>query len=899
MSPGADMGLSQAQAAAVADTRPQVLVAAAAGSGKTRLLVASVVRALVDEQLPIERLVAVTFTRKAGAELAARVREALEACGRTDLALSLDSAMVGTIDSLCRRLVKERALEAEVDPGCGVLEAEAAELVKADVINRSWEAVAQQADEERLRALARHGAGLRRDVVALYDRLRALGQEEPRVDIPAGPPETEARRRLERAVGEALAEGVARDRPSASLQSDLEKLRELTAWLEEPAQTRVGEAALLASAEYFPSRRTRTMEEHFAPVRAALTDYRCALAEPLLAPLTDLVNALLSEFHRGYTSAKAERGLADFADLELKARALLMRSGADGQSDEALGACAPAPMEGAFLLVDEFQDTNELQCAILSQLGADRILMVGDERQSIYRFRGADVDVFRRRREALDCAEVPASQGSLHRLDVNYRSSTQILNFINALFSRQDFFGGEFAPLSADPSRTPVGPAGGGSERVGPTELPTAVQVLVAERRPASDEDSRLVSGRQAEAEALARAAHDLVRVEGWRQRDIVVLLPTQIEVEAYQEALLSEGLDVYVVRGKGYYAQEEVTDVTSLLRVLVSPHDDLALLSVLRSPLVALSDDALYLLGKRRRTERARSLWQVVSDGGLDCLDSGDRAALSLFLERTGQLRARVGRPGLARFIDEAISAFSYDLCLLAARGGRMRFANVRKLMRLADEFESAEGPDLPRFLSVIRSMGQIADREGSAPTLGENEDVVRIMTVHQAKGLEFPVVMLAGLGADAHRPDAASFAVGADGRVGVFLKGFRKDTYETYDPHWGPAADIAADEVRREREEDVRLLYVAMTRAQERLLLVGARPLKDSMDGSRIGRIVSALGLSEFPAGGETASLRCLSATVTGIGPEDPAETRPGSARATSSGSRGAMRGAGAAPR
>ena len=141
---------------------------------------------------------------------------------------------------------------------------------------------------------------------------------------------------------------------------------------------------------------------------------------------------------------------------------------------------------------------------------------------------------------------------------------------------------------------------------------------------------------------------------------------------------------------------------------------------------------------------------------------------------------------------------------------------------------------------------MGQVSDREGSAPTLGEGEDVVRVMTVHQAKGLEFPVVVLAGLGADVHRPETSTFAVGSDGRVGMFLKGYRSTTYESHDPCWGPAAEIAAEEQRREQEEDVRLLYVAMTRAQERLVLVGARPTKDAMEGSRIGRVVAALGLA-----------------------------------------------------
>jgi ATP-dependent helicase/nuclease subunit A len=853
-----DKSLSPAQQAAVRDPRPQVLVAAAAGSGKTKLLVAAVVKALVDEQLPVERLVAVTFTRKAGAELASRVREALEACGRVDLARALDSASVGTIDSLCRRLVKDQALTVGVDPACAVLEAGAAELVKREVIDRIWGAVVEQADETTLEVLAAQGKNLCEDVVALYDRLRSLGQEEPRITVPVGRSEKEARARLTEALKHALAAGAADPKPSASLAADLDKSRACLDWLEGPPAEREGDAALRASAGFFPTRRTPGMEGHLEPMRSALTAYRCVLAEARLRPLADVVNTLLAEFHRLYTARKSEHGLVDFADLELKARALVTQAASDAR--------VVGPLYGSYLLVDEFQDTNELQCAILGGLGAERMLMVGDERQSIYRFRGADVDVFKKRRRALASGESPGQPGGLHRLDVNYRSTPEILAFVNGLFSHRGLFGEDFALLAPDPDRVAVRPGGAPAVATAPA---ARVEVLVAERRREGEGDGRSVPMQQAEAEALAAHVRGMLDHEGWRQRDIVVLLPTQTQVELYKHALDAQRVTAYLVRGKGYYTQEEVIDVICLLRLLLNPHDDLAMVSALRSPLVGLSDDGLYLLGRERRVRRARSLWDVVRGKGVEVLSAADRDALALFVERTGQIRPRVGRPGLARLIDDAISAFSYDLCLLAAPEGGRRFANVRKLMRLAEEFELATGPDLAAFLAAVKSTGQVSDREGSAPTLGEGDDVVRVMTVHQAKGLEFPVVVLAGLGADAHRPGTSTFAVGSDGRVGLFLKGYRNQTYEPYDPCWGPAAEIAVEEVLKEQEEDVRLLYVAMTRAQERLVLVGARPAKDAMDKSRIGRIVSALGLSTFPASGEVARVEGLSAKVVGVEP------------------------------
>ena len=170
-------------------------------------------------------------------------------------------------------------------------------------------------------------------------------------------------------------------------------------------------------------------------------------------------------------------------------------------------------------------------------------------------------------------------------------------------------------------------------------------------------------------------------------------------------------------------------------------------------APLAGLSDDGLYLLGRKER-RKGDSLWEAARDavcgGRVEALGSNDRHLLSDFMEQLDELKAGMGRPGLARLIDECVSAFDYDLCLLASPEGKRRFANVRKLMRLADDFERLEGPDLAGFLSLLSSIDELSDREGSAPTLAEGEDVVRMMTVHRAKGLEFLTVILGGLGSD-----------------------------------------------------------------------------------------------------------------------------------------------------
>ena len=856
-----NMRLSALQEGAVLDERSPLLVAAGAGSGKTSLLVAYFVRALVDKGVPPERLVAVTFTRKAAAELSGRIRDSLEGLGRTDLARSLGAANIGTIHSLCRRLIRERPLEAGVDPACSVLEAESAWLVKDQISRTVWDRVVEETDEDGLEALASGGDGLRKEVVPLYDRLRGLGWERPQVPIPASTSAPEARSGLLRSLGEALTAGAEVSRPSTTLQNDLGRLQACSLRLEDGEATVSCVAELALTQSFFPSRKTSSLEPYFEPVRAALTRYRTTLAEERLRPVVRVMNQLLERFHESYQAHKEEKGLLDFADLELRARHLVL----------AAGSSLPA-MPGSWVLIDEFQDTNEMQCSILEGLGASRLVMVGDERQSIYRFRGADVDVFRRRRSRLETDGPGAPTGGLRRLDINYRSRPEILAFINGLFGHDSFFGTWFVPL-----RSPEPSGEATTESVAGLDALTApVEVLVVSRAEDAEQSGPNAAIQRAEARVIAARARRLVDEEGLAQRDIVVLLPAQTHVNIYQQELVDNGLAVYIVRGQGYYSQEEVVDVTCLLRLLVNPHDDLALIAVLRSPLACVSDDALYLLGRESRRKRD-SLWEVVARPDPDGLAADDRLRLAAFVERFAALRRRVGRPGLPRLIDDAVTGCDYDVCVLGSADGRRRFANLRKLMRLAGEYEALEGPDLAGFVGLLQSMGDLADREGSAPTLAEGEDVVRVMTVHQAKGLEFPVVVLAGLGSDVPRGPNGEFVVGDDGRVGVFLRGSQRATYETQDLCWGPAAEIVAEERGKEQEEDVRLLYVAMTRAKQKLVLVGARPSNDSLTGCRIGRIVTALGLAAFPEEGTTLPLESVHAVVAGIPPPHADEGRP----------------------
>ena len=919
-----DQWLSPGQQGILADGSRRILVAAGAGSGKTRLLVAYFLKALLEDGVPLDGLAAVTFTKKAAAELLSRIREALYEAGRPDLARDLDGASIGTIHGLCSRLLRGNAVAAGIDPAFSVLEAEAASLLKEEVRAEIWSEAVEQATEAGLEVLARHRRTFEEELVPLYERLRSLGMARfaVRIATSAAPDLVRTRARLLAAAEgtlKAASEPVGGARKGGA---DICLVEECLTWLTGPgcrpsvvkdfdsfvteaaspagagstpdsaASAAVGSAhlaragavptaeatapmsglahstvtvaesaaaaaaALEATKGFFPSRRARALQDQFEEVRSALTAYRQSLAALCLWPMLAATNDLLGRFHTRYLERKRERGLLDFSDLELSARALV-ETRTDGDTSF-LGA-------GSRLMVDEFQDTNQLQCSILDGLHAAAGLMVGDERQSIYRFRGADVDVFMSRQHEL---LLHPEEGAVHRLDVSYRARAEVLEFINRLFAGPGFFGPRHAPLRCGRAETgrSVGDSAGRTDRL----LSPAVEILCSDRLRDEGLDGPSPSMQQAEAEAVAARVLRLVTEEGWQQRDVVVLLPALTQVDAYHRALSARNISTYVVRGKGYYSREEISDLRCLLGVLVDPHDDLALLALLRSPLVGLSDDALFYLGREAKNAHADSLWAVVRDPGCLPLPGDDQAPrLSRAVSVLETLARYLGRPGLARLIDRAVTAFEYDLCLLAAPEGRRRFANVRKLMRLADEYETVEGPDLAGFVRLIDTIGELSDDEGSAPTLAEDEDAVRVMTIHQAKGLEFPVVVLAGLGSDSPGSRNGAYLVGHDGRMAVVLKDSRRPSYETCDLALGPAEEIIEDEACRERDEDVRLMYVAMTRAQERLFLVGARP-SGPLESCRLGRIALALGLDGLPAAGETWGLQDLDAVVRGVAGE-----------------------------
>ena len=532
------------------------------------------------------------------------------------------------------------------------------------------------------------------------------------------------------------------------------------------------------------------------------------------------IRALLEAYDLEYRRLKAERSGADFADLELRALELLRAPGPIGDAWRE---------RFAHVMVDEFQDTNRVQLALIDAIRgpATRLFVVGDEFQSIYRFRHADLDVFRERRAAAvhdpAVAELP--------LRGNFRARTEVLAAID--FIGQATFGDEFTPLEAGLAPAPE-PAGGAPV----TEL--LITDTSGDRTPgggwrADDIDldappAETIPAYVAEARFLAQRLAEL-RSAGVERGDMVVLLRAFTHVDTFEEALARADLAPYVVGGRGYWSQQQVEDTLRLLGVVANPLDDEILFGALASPACGVSADALWLLRQAARDGdgRNRHVWQSIERGTwTDGMPADDVERLEGFRELLASLRSEAALRPLDALVDRVITAFGYDLEILEMKDGPLRMANVRKLMRLAAEYEEHDGRNLRGFLEFAEERTRRDEREGMAAVRVEGHDGVRVMTVHAAKGLEFPVVAVAdmgrGLGTGFSNPDLiAGRLPGEVGDPGGARFGMRLPVAAGESLRLWHLVELCDEELAAEIEEALRLTYVAATRAQERLILSG----------------------------------------------------------------------------
>jgi ATP-dependent helicase/nuclease subunit A len=761
---GDETDRTPAQRAAIEARDRDVFTEAGAGAGKTGVLVERYCDAVTEDGVGPESILAFTFTERAAGEMRERVR---------------------------RRLM-ERAHSAARD---GQPE-RASEIARAAREGeRAWITTIHGFCR---RVLATHPVAARMD-----PRFRVLD-------------EAEAARLGERAFDTALEEVVAERGAGAARFAAAFRgpsLREMVQGAHERLRSQGVQPPRLPNPG--PPRRSVKGKDETAELNPE--------ESRLAGDGVDAFSALLAAYDRHYELLKAERSGADFEDLELRALELLQSTGPVSEAWRD---------RFAHVMVDEFQDTNRVQLALVDALvGPEtRLFVVGDEFQSIYRFRHADLDVFRGRRAAA-AADVAVDELPLRG---NFRSRPDVLAAVDFLGGA--LFGERFSALEAGREVEEGDPLGGAPA----TEL---LLTDISDDRPgkatgwrAEDVDLGQSPGETnpayvAEARFLAARLREL-HESGVPRGDMVVLLRAFTHVDAFSEALERFDLAPYVVGGRGYWSQQQVEDALRLLGVVANPLDDELLYGALASPACGVSPDALWLLRQAATDDedRPQHVWPTIEEGAWPkTLPTADLSRLERFREILAGLRAEAPLRPLDELIDRVISAFDYDLAVLAMNDGQRRTANLRKLMRLAADYEEHDGRDLRGFLDFAEERTSRDEREGMAALGVEGHDGVRVMTVHAAKGLEFPVVAAADLGrrlgAGFRYPNLVIGRLPGDvgdptgARLGMRLPVAGAEPIRLWD-----LVELCDEEEHSEVEEALRLVYVAASRAQERLILTGA---------------------------------------------------------------------------
>ncbi|HET7136763.1 MAG TPA: UvrD-helicase domain-containing protein [Gaiellaceae bacterium] len=814
--PGAAV-VNPEQRAAV-EAKGEVFVSAGAGTGKTTVLVERFVQAVCEQGVDVESVLVITYTRKAAGELRARIRAALRARGRHDLARRLDGAWISTIHGFCSRLLRAHPFAVGIDPRYRELDDEHGAVIRGEAFEHALASFCSTRESERLRLLATYGAqGLRRKLTAVYETLRSAGREL-RLELSEQADLSERLAELHDEARALAGEAGSTDKQLAAARSALaltttnpERLQDLST--------------------------LRASGERAAAFEAARKRLEQAAFDELALRDKDLLQELLDLFAAEYAAAKQRESALDFEDLQLLTRDLL-RDHVDVREQEQLRFRA--------IMVDEFQDTNRLQCELVDLLRGGPlerdVFFVGDEFQSIYGFRHADVEVFRERREQA-AQRLPLSR--------NYRSRPEVLAAVNHLFHEE--FGDGYQPLAAS------------GEFPDPV-FGHPVELLVTDKRSFA---AAPLSWRDGEAKAIARRVRELVEAAVAAPGEIVLLFAAGTDAERYESALRTEGLPTYRATGRGYFGQQQVVDLLAYLRLLHNRYDDEALVTVLASPFVGVSNDALVHV---RRHAGKRPLFSGLERSLPDALAEDDERLVRAFKQRYERLVAASARLGLERLCEEVVSAHDYDLAVLAQWDGKRRYANLRKLMRLARSYEALRGPDIEGFVRFIRDQEALGAAQLEAVSEEEGADAVRLLTIHAAKGLEFKVVIVADAGRDTGGPPSADeILVRPDGRFG----------FRVVDPKSGrkrPAFDYQAvreAEAADDRAERLRLYYVAMTRAVDRLIVSGAIDPEKARDlETPIGWVLARLGIDE-PADGEIERGDArFTMRVNGYAPDAPVE-------------------------
>lgn len=872
------MAWTNEQQAAIDSRGQTLLLSAAAGSGKTAVLVERIIRRLLDKEYPIDitELLVVTFTKAAAAEMRDRIGTALmKALSETkdprverQLAL-LPSAQISTLHAFCQHVIRKYFYTIDLDPAFSIAGEEELNLLRRQVLEDVF--LSYYEDDEKASILypladmfgSDRGDDILMDTVSrMYTYARSLAWPEhwlkeaaraydvaPDAVIDdmvwAGPIKDAVRRILEEDAR--LYDGVLyhlRQREAFAPACDTFVAEQ--AALRQAAQARSwNDLSRFVRAIDFPRLKSlrklsdddKAVWERCKKVRDDVKKdviktlqavYFSATPEEWLdgmramKPIMDGLVTLTLDFAKAYGAAKKEKGWIDFSDLEHFCLQILLAPDASPEHPVPSAAAEELRSQYEEVFIDEYQDTNGVQELITRLVsGEDNRFMVGDIKQSIYRFRLADPTLFLEKYQSFSRDE-KAVQRCID-LGRNFRSVPVVLDAVNAVFSRA--MTAEAAGMDyGEREKLYAGRQAPDDERWigGPVEVdivPTPSDEDDDDGSTAFEKECRFIAGRIGELLASGRmAARKDGTLEPLSYRHIVVLLRSMAgKADVLIQALQEGGIPSYAEQSGGYFAAVEVQVMLALLRCIDNPEQDLAMAAVLRSPLVGLDETAL--AGVRLAGDG--TLWQNLPAFVASLPDGVDeKEDLQQFMAAFDSWRTYSRRHGVAELLQRLYDDTAYVDFVGAMPGGDVRQANLKALYDRARQYEEAGFRGLFRYLQLMDKMKEDGLDLAPAKVVSEKEDVVRIMSIHKSKGLEFPVVFVADMGKAFNRRDTQDQIL-FHNRLGIGLK--------QYDPEWRMSyptliwSGIAAQLRWEGTAEEERILYVAMTRARDQLILTG----------------------------------------------------------------------------
>ncbi len=831
-----NMELDSQQIKAVKNPTTSMAISAGAGSGKTRVLVERYIKLIVDGIAETEEVLTITFTKKAAAELKSRIRERLneavlkhhgtEKESNAKKALStIESAPISTIHSFCQTILKNNAIEAGIEPDFQVFESNDSTLVIKEVSRRVITKFLKTGNEKekyfirsiRLSGLQSIGEKALKDRYKLSNAMNSSltllrsGKYEESIEkmiddelnvLLNDPKIKSAFDELKRCKPTDISDALALIRDHtldlfaelSDERSSKTKLAKLVMLCGSIKLTAGSQSAWEPGEKDIVKSALKTIREMIKDYFKIENDYSF-INEGTAKKLLEGLDLFLTRLFNDYDDRMSSLGAIDFNGLLYRTMNLL---------SEKKEIAAYYRKHYKQILVDEFQDTDDLQMDIIKVLAAggenDPVLfLVGDENQSIYKFRGAEVSNFQKMIEKTGMEEAVY-------ITKNYRSQPDLIQFYNRFFS---LF---------------LGDSGNGYEESQSVRAAHGSAPKIQFLMPILGDDEGITI-RESEADILAKQVISLVGVQNIRDgdgserplkfSDIGILFQKMTQVHTYLDKFAQMGIPYYMKTRSGFHEKFEIIDLLNFLRVIERQNDEYSLAAWLRSPIVGLSDNALFLMGADSGFE------SYLAREDYENFSADDKKRILRAKEMLWNCREFKDSMGISEFVQKIVDEIAYIPFLLSLENGTQKALNIYKLL---DQVSSFERTGVNTFGDLVENMDTIVRlemSEGEAQASSEEDNVITIMTVHGSKGLQFPVVFLPDLEATFAR-ETDNFKYDTDKGFGFQLM---KQQKIEYDPIFWV---LKTQDRKKNLAERRRLLYVAMTRAKDYLFFVGAREYK-----------------------------------------------------------------------